>query len=530
MSSDIRVAALEQKFQDILQQQKNEEDMWKSWEVAMTEARGTAIPALYSVFYKFIQNPSTVSVDTMKRMIDTDETIGSGIDFVTTSLAARLGKYEHPSEEITQWVNEALSHIDGGWFNNVKEMLSACWASFFVGEKVWKNDPDLGFIVDRIVTLPPTSILFEVDQEGRIEPDGILQYQRNVNPFGMTQNFNFFGGVFAGGFSIGAGVPFNELKTDPFAKMGDMPYPIRNSNSFLYLTVRIPKEKCIHYAFNSQGKMGNPYGRSLLRRAFNAYVSKASTVQMMLRALDRKGTPLMIGYAAPNTTVKDPTKVRSGVNAKGMDVGEDAGKSLANAFRNVHVDTFIALPGKKGTVYEVDSIPMDPNTDQFITAIKYFDSAMLRAMLIPSLIFSSGDGTGSYALGDAHSKTYDRICDGHLEGLKQVLREQLILQMLKYNFPESAWKNDGIGDFSKRELSPEEKEKEGEKIEKALELGVADLEELDDYNVCREALGFEPRDAVPEKVKIMAQVKQDLLETGGDQGDDDGGNESDSGE
>src|ERR1700742_3429092 len=66
---------------------------------------GTSIPAYFSQFYKFIQNPSTVSVQTLKRMIDTDDTIGSGIDFLITCLAARIGEYQHPSEEITKFVH-----------------------------------------------------------------------------------------------------------------------------------------------------------------------------------------------------------------------------------------------------------------------------------------------------------------------------------------------------------------------------------------------------------------------------------------
>ena len=70
--------------------------------------RGTSIPALFNTVYKFIQNPSSVSVETFKRMIDTDDTIGSGVDFLTTCLAARLGPYTHTNKEIAKWVNERL--------------------------------------------------------------------------------------------------------------------------------------------------------------------------------------------------------------------------------------------------------------------------------------------------------------------------------------------------------------------------------------------------------------------------------------
>jgi hypothetical protein len=103
--------------------------------------RGTPVPALFNVFYKFIQNPSTVSVETFKKMVDTDDTIGSGVDFLTTLLAARLGTYQHENPEITEWVNKALHFQKGGFYNSVKELLSACWTGFSVSEQVWANHP-----------------------------------------------------------------------------------------------------------------------------------------------------------------------------------------------------------------------------------------------------------------------------------------------------------------------------------------------------------------------------------------------------
>ena len=507
--------SLESELQKITVARAAETQMWEDIERRFDNPIGTSVPALYSVFYKFIQNPSTVSVDTFKRMLDTDDTVGSGVDFLTTSLASRLGKYQHKSNEITERVNAMLDKIEGGWFNKVKEMLSASWAGFFVGEKVWHNE-ESEWKINRITPLPPTSILFEVDQEGRIEPDGILQYQRNVNPFGVSSNFNFFGGLFAGGFSIGA-LPATGLQVDPFSKLGDMPYPIRNSNSFLYLSVRIPRDKCVHYAFDSQGKMGNPYGRSILRRVFSSYISKAQTIQMMMRALDRKGTPLLLVYSAPNATVKDPTKASPVGSNKGRNVGMDAGKAVNQVFANIHVDSVVGLPGKKGSIYEVDVVPMDAHADQFITVIQQFDRAILRGLLIPALVFGSGDGGGAYALGQEHAKTWDKTCDGYLEGLKQTLREQVIRPYLEYNEPAGSWEKDGIGNFSKRELTRDEREKEAENFEKAVNIGLADMTDLKDYNRGREIFGLESVDKVPAGVAEKAQAEIDAMNGGGDE-------------
>lgn len=460
--------------------------------------RGTPIPALFNIFYKFIQNPSTVSVETYKRMIDTDDTLGSGTDFLVTCLAARLGRYTHKSEEITLWVNQALDKIKGGFFNALKEMLGAAWSGFVVQEKVWANDPELGFIVKKLVSLPPGTVLFETDRTGELTPDGILQYQRNYNPANLAYGSGSLFG-FAGG----------NMRNDPYAKLGDFPFPVRTANTYAYLSIRIPVEKCVHYAFDAQAKFGNPYGRSLLRRAYKWWVMKDAFLQMLSIALDRKGTPLTVVFADPNTAVIDESKIARGTSAKGKDVGISAQQAAANAFKNIHNDSTIILPGKKGQIYDIEVIPSASNAGDFMTAIDLCNKSMLRALLVPSLIFGNGDGTGSYSLGQEHAKTFDKICDGMLYGVKEAILEQIVAQLLAYNFPRSAWEKDGLGTFAKQELSQDEMSKEVDTIEKAVNIGAIDMNDLNDLNSIRSKIGFEPRTKVIEQPEDPALADGD---------------------
>ena len=451
--------------------------------------RGTPIPALFNQFYKFIQNPSTVSVETFKRMVDTDDTIGSGVDFLTTCLAARLGRYIHPSEEITKFVNDALNKIQHGFHNAVKELLGASWAGFAVQEKVWAND-ELGFIVKKLVSLPPGTILLETERTGELTPDGILQYQRNYNPANLAYGTNFLFGFT--GISYTAALSGTASRPDPFAKLGDMPFPLRTANTYNYLSIRIPIQKCIHYAFDAQGKFGNPYGRSLLRRAYKWYVTKDAFIQMLSIALDRKGTPLTIVFADPNTTLRDPSKATQS-NMKGQsNVGERADVAAQRAFKNIHNDSTIILPGKKGQVFDTDFVPQSSNAGDFMQAIDMCNKSIMRALLIPSLIFGNGDGTGSYSLGQEHAKTFDKILDGILSGVRDTLIQQLVSELIKYNFPETAWKKDGFGDFSKREVTQEEISKEIDVLEKAVNIGAIDMTDLNDLNSVRDKIGLEP--------------------------------------
>lgn len=450
----------------------------------LMEQRGTPIPALFNQFYKFIQNPSTVSVETFKRMVDTDDVVGSGIDFLTSCLGARLGSYEHPSQEVTEFVNKALAYIDQGWNTVVKEGMSALWAGHSVQEKVWTN-ADMGFVVKKLKTYPPTTILYETERDGDLTPDGILQYQRNYNPQILGQGLGVYGSIGVNG----------RVNPDPLAKVGDFPFPLRMSNSYSYLSIRIPTFKCVHYAHNS---MGNPYGHSLLRRAYKYWVLKDSFLKMMAVALDRKGTPLTIVYADPNATMLDARTYQQGVNPN-LQNRMRADLAARQAFANVHNDSTIILPGKKGQIYDTDFAPQDPNTSSFLDAIRYCDQGLLRALLVPSLIFTNGDGTGSYSLGQEHAKTFEKILDSILFGMKHVYLHQLVKELIAYNFPESAWKKDGIGDFSKRELGKEELSKEMEMYERGINMGVIDANDLGDLNKMRETMGFNATEKIIEK-------------------------------
>lgn len=476
-------------FEELLYARHVEVDSWADLE----KQRGTPVPAIFNQMYKFIQNPSSVSVETFKRMVDTDDTIGSGVDFLVTCLVARMGRYQHKNDEISEWVNNALEKIQGGWVPFLKEFFSATWCGYYVGEKVWRNDEQFGFIVDKIIPLPPTTVLFEIERSGEITKDGILQYQRSFNPYFMGSGF--FGGVGPTGSGWSVATP----RPDIYAKLGDMPFPIRTANSWAYLTIRIPRQKCIHYAFDAQGKFGNPYGRSLLRRIYKYYVMKDAFLQMLAVALDRKGTPLPVVYSDGMTMLGDPEALVNG-QIDPTKKGIRADIAAKKAFTNLHNDSVIYLPGKKGEIYEVDFMPQASNASDFIQALDFCNKSMVRGLLIPALIFSSGDGSGSYALGEAHASTFDKILDGMNQGAQDILLQEMVYEMLMYNFPKEMWEKDGLGSFSKRDLTHDEIQKIAATYTSGIADGYIDNQDLKDLNKMRETAGFEPRTKPIEKV------------------------------
>lgn len=500
----------EEKLDDLLYSRHAEVNTYHD----LTQQRATNIPALFNIFYKFVQNPSTVSVETFKRMVDTDDVCGSGVDFLTTCLAARMGGYVHPNPTIMEWVNKRLNEIEGGWFEFKKQLLSATWAGFSVQEIVWANTEN-GFVPKKAIPLPPGTVLFETERTGELTPDGILQYQRNYNPALMQSGSNYLFGFSATTAPIDVA-----FRPDPLAKLGDFAFPLRTSNIYSYLAIRVPTSKCVHYAFGAQGGFQNPYGRSLLRRIYKYYVMKDAFLQMLAIALDRKGTPLTVVFCDPNLTVQDPTKTQDGKNARGRrDAGKRADVAAREAFRNVHNDSTIFLPGRKDQFYSIENITQQSNAGDFIEAIKMCNQAMLRGLLIPALVFMGGDGSGSYSLGQEHSQTFDKILDGFNAGARQTILQQFIRPLIAYNFPKEDWEQHGLGDFSKRELTPEEVQKELAALEIASNMGAIDMDDLKDLNSIREKVNLEPRETPIQHDDLFGMGLEGLEGEEGDEGE-----------
>lgn len=481
-------------FIDVTPSNIKEELLSRSEELTHLEKEqtqiGTATPQLYGSLSKFIANPSTVSVETYKRMLDTDETIGSGIDFMNLAMIARMGDYVHPNKKIQDFVRKAINQMDGSWHGNLDEMFSAEWSGFSVTEQVWKFEEDFdgapAFIPKKLVTYAPLTMVFAVDRHGEILDNGIYQYQR-------FHNTHFTA------YSSGGGGNMHGFRPDLYASVGDYPYPIRIAADLSYLTVQIPRDKVIHLRSSSTGKFENPYGRSILRRVYKNWVLKDAFLKMWIVAADKKGTPLVVGYAAPNDTVQQSLE---GQQTGGI-TSQRADQAMANVFKNMHNSSFLVFPGKKGEVYDVEAIQVQGDMNVFKDGVDYFNKAIMRGLLIPALVMSGGDGGGSYALGSEHHKVFRQIIDGKLKPYKQSILFQFILKLISYNFPESEWKHDGVGDFVVEEVDVEIMEKLSNIYGSLTEKGYMDPSEQVDLDSVRQKMNLKQKKVVLKPDTIL---------------------------
>ena len=408
----------------------------------MTVQQGTTAPQLFNSMNAFVANPSTVSVETFKRMLDTDETIGSGIDFLNLCLIARFGEYKHRNPKIEAFVRRALNRMEGSFHENLDEMFSAEWAGFSTTEIVWKFDHNFGepkwaYVPQKLVTYQPLTIVFAVDQNGNLLDNGIFQYQRYYN-----QNSLWQGGI---------GSLHDGFRPDFYASRGDFSSPIRIGTNLSYNTVAMERDKIIHLKSSSTGKFGNPYGRSMLRRIYKAWVAKDTALKLWIIAMDRKASPLIVGYAAPNSTVA--------MDANGNPVeGVRADIAMRNVLANIHNESALVFPGKKGETFDLDTIATQADMSVYRDHVEYANKAIMRGLLIPPLILG-GDGGGSFALGDAHRQIFQQVVDSKLKVYKQGIIDQLIMPMINFNFTEFDIGENGYGDFVVEEFDPDVMEK-----------------------------------------------------------------------
>jgi hypothetical protein len=233
---------------------------------------------------------------------------------------------------------------------------------------------------------------------------------------------------------------------------------------------------------------------------------KDAILQMLSVALDRKGTPLTVVYYDPNQPLFDAGNGQiSGMAAQSArnnpSMAINPAEAAKRAFKNIHNDSVIYLPGKQGEQFNATSLSQQSNASDFLLAADFCNKGIMRGLLIPALLL--GDGSGGYALGDVHSKTFEKVLDGMNAGAEEVILKQWVRDIIVLNFPKSAYEKDGLGSFGKRELNQDEIQKVMETFEKGIQNGIIDQGDLADLNKMRDAINFDEVDKPIERQGIM---------------------------
>lgn len=420
------------------------------------EVVGTSIPFVYNLLGSWLINPSTVSIDTFQRISYTDSIISSSLEYNTSIISNTVGEYYHKNKEIEQFVRKCFDRLDEGKTGLIRDMLTAMWSGFYVGEKVYSKPSEYmdGKIwIKSVISYPPSTVLFRVNRIGQLD-DFIYQYVYFATNPGIQNSLSYLvpGGA---GFESGGGYPNGSPDGISFA--GDFIFPIRSTNIQTVGLVPVPRSKIIHYVRKGQDGFLNPYGRSMLRSAYNFYVLKCAYLQFLAIAGDRKSTPLLVLYCDPNAlttpsqsspTMPDPILNNPLQTQSAIDTARQA----LNALRG---DSALLLPGMKGQAFEVQVADVQGNLDIFVNTLKYCDDSMQQSLLIPSSMFGDSSGA-SYALGTSQSSIHNKLLSSIRNSVTKTLEQDFVSDLIKMNFSPEEYDND-LGYFESELLNTEDK-------------------------------------------------------------------------
>ena len=174
-----------------------------------------------------------------KQMLSDDETIGTGLEYLTGRVVSRIGTYSHEDTRIKELVDRSIESIRGTLTDVRRGILRDSFAyGYGVGEFTVKNEGGQ-WLLSSIQILDPTSLEFKMEK--------------------FADN------------SYGVGVVVQDTGMEE---------------------VEIPAGKCI---IKTYGDSTTPYGKSLLRRCYRWWSFKKSIPKMWAVALERYGTPMMFG-------------------------------------------------------------------------------------------------------------------------------------------------------------------------------------------------------------------------------------------
>lgn len=207
-------------------------------------ARGsTPFDGFLPVFQAFIQsniaNPDNLGADIYRRMLETDETVSSGIDFIGSTVIPHLGEYTNPNKR-------AQKYIDSLWLNCatsleqvVEELILALVFGWAVGEIVLREG-DGKIWLDDVPFLMPESTTISIESDPKKQNFGRVKSFKQRNGTGQ------------------------EL---PVSKMVYWAHRIRNSN---------------------------PYGQSRLKPAYKSWFFKDVFLKDWGAALSMFGSPIAV--------------------------------------------------------------------------------------------------------------------------------------------------------------------------------------------------------------------------------------------
>lgn len=368
---------------------------------------------------EYVQNPDRVPVTTYEAMYLSDETVFSSIESMIMSCLARMGEFTFPEPEIEEFIRQQLEEMEGNFSQAVADIMSAWVYGFSCTEILWRSLPGGKIGLRGLQTLHPDTIKLDIYRSGP-----------NKNKLKSVRQF---------------------FRMDKH--------------------IDIPLQKCIVYTHN--GKFGNPYGTSRLKRVYKNWKIKDVILKAWGLTCERYGSPYTIAKTTGIGRMNDPV----------------TGVEISTAENMLRVTKALGLRGS-AVIDANDSIDIKYGSANFgatfAELVGYLNKMIYRGIGLPSLITDNGN-VGSHSLGKEHFKLFYLSLEHLFYEVQDVLIEQLIKPLIKMNFGEQ----ESYGQFVLDQFQMEDAKTLAETFESLTRSGLMSADKLDDINAFRERLGVE---------------------------------------
>lgn len=176
-------------------------------------------------------------------------------------------------------------------------------------------------------------------------------------------------------------------------------------------SIDIDPKSIIHYINNP--KHQNPYGKSDLRNAYEAWVVKRHVIRFYSIFLEKSAGPIPVAKYDKNVPTNRVLEVH-------------------NAIKNFQTRTAITLPND----FDIEFLTSGNNGDAYIKGLNLFNMYIGRALCIPDLLgFQGGEtGGGSMALGQGQIDVFYKHIMRRRRNLERLVNKHIVQPLCAWNF------------------------------------------------------------------------------------------------
>lgn len=311
----------------------------------------------------------------MIEMLQTSPILGTIADVIVLLAVQAFGKYEHPDEEITAFIQSNFDNMEGSFKAAIAEQISAKFFKYAVSE--WSIIEDGGdWLLDTIAVLHPSYYTFRAKDRKLVDV---------VERSGEQEIF-------------------------------------------------IPMEKLIVTVNSRHLTYGNPTNApSDCRRAWTVWKAWKVVMSEMLVAAQRAAVPIVVGQASSDeqVTLYGPDGRTPLKDEDDNEVTISANQHLMNQLENLDNRSVISstLESKiQALAHQTDGV-------FFVELLKVLERLQFLSFMFPETIFQVGEGgLGNAGLNAGHMEILMLGIDGVADQIRDELIEKPVRKLITWNY------------------------------------------------------------------------------------------------